>query len=147
MQNIYQRIAVRQYWILLGDVTRLQTTLLRSSPNFIHLGCTCWRELANLSRQVWYRQHFDSIGQNDGNTVTDNHTFGSTDSAGWYRQTNGGLRFFISLYRRWRLVHFSRCLDSAESVKRLAAVPGNATTVKNFPRQSWSQPAAAGGTS
>ena len=38
MQNIYQRTAVRQYWIPVGDVTRQQTTLLRSSLNLIHLG-------------------------------------------------------------------------------------------------------------
>ena len=33
MQDMYQRIAVRQYWIPLFDVTRKQTTLLRSPPN------------------------------------------------------------------------------------------------------------------
>ena len=33
MQDIYRRIALRQYWIPLVDVTRLQTTLLSSPPD------------------------------------------------------------------------------------------------------------------
>ena len=65
MRDIYQWIAVRQYWIPLNDVTRWQTTLLRSPLTVIHPGFHFLLVPAPLSLTYQIRQNLLSFDVKD----------------------------------------------------------------------------------